>query len=245
MKKIMLAILFLWSVTAFAQRGFFLCPEIGIGIANTKAQHPPNTFGFPYGLTWQQPTKNVFTYNPSVLAGYQLEHWRITAGISFLKTGYKEDTTVGGGAGVSAFWFKETQYYYHLMIPIVFAYECHIGDHFSFTPGVGGAFTYNTSSVIRTDMYNLQWGDPYKNFKLTDDLFKSNYNRTGYWGIVQAQFGYKVNGRLNIVAGPEVQYMLTSILKDNSNSQINYAYTFKAGIIWNVKRPAKDTHDVF
>ena len=134
-------------------------------------------------------------------------------------------------------------YFYHIMVPVTAGYNFALGSHFYCNPAIGGEFVYNTSArIIRGNYYpTIETVEP--DHTLTNSEFNNNYKRTGFWGLARVQFGYKANDRLSIIAGPEVQTMFTSILKDNNNSQKSTNYTFSAGISWMLKnhKKAEDT----
>lgn len=166
------------------------------------------------------------------MVGYQSAHWGITSGISLLRTGFKEDSAIGGNPTPLSYFFKEYQYYYHFLVPLMVTYKFNVNNRFFLAPAVGGEFSYNTSSQIVThpfdDAHFPIW--PARNVTLSDSVFNSRYKRTNLWGTVQVEAGYKLNDRLNIVCGPEAQFMITPI----GGNQKNHAYTINAGITWNL-----------
>jgi hypothetical protein len=232
MKNFILTILCLCSVASYAQNGFFLQPEIGIGISNANVVYPRDYINYPWGISWNAPLKNIFTYNPQILIGYQFSHWSVVTGISFLKTGFIEDSAVAGSGGASFFSYKETEYFYHFIVPVSISYKFSIGRRFFIVPGIGASFLYTYSSVEKTNNYYSFSGSTYTDHTLTDNEFNNNYKHIGVVGTAQINFEYKLNERLNVVAGPEYQAMLSSMLTNTNNEQKNYAYTFNAGIAW-------------
>jgi Outer membrane protein beta-barrel domain len=236
MKKIFLLVLSLSAGATFAQNGFFVQPEAGAGISNTVVKYPYDYTRYPWGVTWNTPAKNVSTFDVQILAGYKFGHWTLTTGITFLKTGFRVDTVEAGIGGFAAIWYRQDQYAYHLSVPLKIAYQCNIGSHFFIAPGIGAGVSYNYSIEIKKTALSSAFENSSGTHTLTRTEFSNNDKRTSLWGTAQVQLGYKLNKRLNVIAGPEAQYMLTSILKDKNNNQKNHAYTFNAGVTWHLKK---------
>ena len=224
MKKTFLFALCFSAGTAFAQNGFFLQPEIGAGYTNAHANIPEARYPQEY-----YTTKSYFTYNFQLGAGYHFNNWTISSGAGFLRSGYVGHYV--SSIGVIQTDIKTTKYGYQVIVPITIAYQFNINKRFFITPGIGGAVSYNCSEK---EIIKSKYWDVAEHKSITGHSFDSMYHRISMWGIVQARVGYKINNRLNIIAGPEVQYMLTSILKDKNGYQRNYVYTFNAGIMWNL-----------
>ena len=242
MKNAILCFLCFASITSFAQNGFFLEPGLGLGTTNVKASNPPDEYPFQYGpAEWYSKPTSIFSYNPSLLIGYQHSHWSLSSGISFLKTGYADgmNYTVFGSTNAND---KLTEFYYHVMVPLIFSEQFNIGKRFFIRPGFGFALSYNTRAVEKFKQpgtYN--YPGPAKDQPLTDEEFDQAYFRVTGWEILRLQAGYKINDRLNLIAGPEYQFMLSSFIKDNDNYEINRAYTIKMGITWSLhnKKPVE------
>ena len=238
MKRVLLCCLCFVSISAFAQNGFFLEPGIGLGVTNVRTSSPPDPYPFQYGAVgWYNRTNVIFSYNPSLLIGYKHKGWTLTTGISFLKTGYKEDQLYFIDLGTNEPNDKITEFYYHIMVPLIFSEQFNIGKHFFIRPGFGFALSYNTTAIEKVEETGVYYyAGAGKNQPLTRDEFDKVYFRFIGWEILRLQAGYKVNDRLNIIAGPEYQFMLSSFLKDNDNYELNRAGTFKMGITWSLKR---------
>jgi len=239
MNKLFILMLTCGCITASAQDGFYLQPEFGLGKSVANIQHPYSIYFAAWGSGWTVPVKSVITFNPRVSAGYRYHNWNFTFGLSYTKSGFTEDSAWTSPGGAIGFTYKETMYYYHIMVPVTAGYTFPLGSHFFCNPAIGGEFAYNTSArIIRGNYYpTIETVEP--DHTLTSSEFNNNYKRTGFWGLARVQFGYKANDRLSIIAGPEVQTMFTSILKDNNNSQKSTNYTFSAGITWILKNHKK------
>ena len=234
MKNILLCGLCFASIASFGQNGFFLEPGLGLGVTDVKASNPPYEYPILYAAAgWPAKPKIIFSYDPSLFIGYQHAHWSLTTGISFLKTGYS-----AGEADD-----KMTESYYHVMVPLIFSEQFNIGKHFFIRPGFGFALSYNTTAVEKyKDPGTYNYPGPPNSQPLPENEFDKIYFRVTGWEILRVQMGYKVNDRLNIIAGPEYQFMLSSFIKDNDNYEINRAYTVKMGITWSLhhsKQPEK------
>ncbi len=239
MKATLLCILAFISTTCLAQNGFFLEPGIGLGFSNVKASGPPDEYPFSYGPTgWYTKTKSIFTYNPSLLIGYKHRGWSLTTGISYLRTGYTDDQMFFLTLGTNEPNDVMTEYYYHVIIPLIFSEQFKLDKHFFIKAGFGFALSYNTSAAEKfTETGIYYYGGAGIKQPLTKDEFDQTYFRVVGWEILRLHLGYKVNDQLSFVAGPEYQFMLSSFVKNNDNYLINRAYTFKLGATWSLKHP--------
>ncbi len=238
MKNLCLLFLTMFSVAGYGQTGLFVQPEIGAGISSAKIKSPTDIVTYPWGLTWQTPVKSIATYSPKLLIGYEYNHWRFTTGIAYSKTGFTVDTAIAGLAGFAGLYFKETQYFYHVLLPLYASYTLNLGPKFFCDPGIGGELSYNYASKIEKTNYNTLEAQSI-NRGLTNSEFNKYYNSVSCWGMAQVQFGYKASDRLSIIAGPEVEVMLASMLKDKNNNQKSTNYTFNAGIKWQCSKIKK------
>jgi len=237
MKASLLCLLLFTSCGCFAQNVFFAEPGIGLGLANVRASNPPDIYPLAYGTTgWGNHTKSVFSYNPSLLIGYKHSKWSLSLGVSYLRTGYIDDQMYFVSFGSNEPYNKMTEYYYHVIVPVIFSEQFKLGKHFFISPGFGFALSYNTSA---TEKYRGMYAFTSSPVPLTNDEFNQTYFRVVGWEILRVQMGYKLNDRLNIIAGPEYQFMLSSFIKDNDNYEINRAYTIKMGITWMLKKIKK------
>lgn len=236
MKKVLFVALCACGFTSFAQDGFFLQPEIGIGAANAHVRSP----SYGYNTYNSSEPKSFTTYTGQIGVGYQHNNWSINTGVGLLKSGYKWNYL--GGDFVTTY-VTESHIDYHISVPLTVAYQVNISKLFFITPAVGGAVSYNYAEryTYGEGVYRNQPQQVTSRLLQGSELAKQDHT-TSVWGILQVRAGYKLNDRLSIVAGPEGQFMTGSILKDNNNYQKNYAYTFNAGAIWHLgKGAAKGT----
>ena len=239
MKHTLLLTFFCYSLTVSAQSGVFIEPGIGLGATNVKASGRPDYYPFSYGTSkWMDHPYPVFSYNPSLLIGYKQTKWSLTTGICFLKTGYANDKVLLYTPGGTASNGKITEYYHHVVVPLIFSEQFKLGKHCFIRPGFGFALSYNTAAVekfreVNTPSYSsYRYPESNTKIRLTDNDFDRTYFRVVGWEILRLQMGYVINERLSFIAGPEYQFMLSSFIKDNHNYEINRALTLKMGISW-------------
>src|ERR1017187_7545274 len=91
MKKLILIACLFCGLNTSAQNGFFLQPEIGVGISNTNAKF--STMNIPGTYSW--PPTSIFTYDCQLGVGYNFSHWAISSGVYYLRSGYKWHYTGG------------------------------------------------------------------------------------------------------------------------------------------------------
>lgn len=229
MKKTLFVLFFLYAGSSLAQNGFFLQPLAGVGFTNAKENRPM------WGYKWSPPT-GYYTYNFLAAIGYQYDHWGVVSGFSSLRTGYMGSFYEPGSHwGQQPIRGKEIIIDYSCAIHLVAGYQINAGKHLFFTPGIGAAIAYNVSERQTFNYSNGASSNEQSKTLSGAELRKQN-NTFSPWGIVQLQFGYKINSRLSVTAMPQAQYMLTSILKDDKTYQNNYVYNFNAGIVWHFTR---------
>jgi hypothetical protein len=188
MKKIAILLLSFSSTTAFAQRGFFLQPEVGIGGANTREPYPAS-----WNVFYGNPGRagNVQSLAAQLLAGYSFDSWEIVSGIALLQSGYLRDDM-----GI------DEKYYTHILVPVIAAYRIRLGDRFFLVPGAGLDLSYNPGVKIvypyNGHRYSYTW---------TKDEFDEVHRQLSFWGTAQVVCGYKVSDRLSVIAGPTANYM--------------------------------------
>lgn len=231
MKRILFIALCACSATSFAQTGFFIQPEIGVGISNTNWQFfSPND---------NRGLKNMFSDKFGIKAGYQNEKWEFTAGIGYLNTGYQMESHGGFGPGVTQEYFSHawpvpniigtySMHDPHIVLPLEAGYKIHLNSKLVFMPSICITAMYNLPRHVVTKMY-LSDGD-----KESSQDFKTNCNEYGLLGTVQFNFEYTLTHKIALIAGPDAQYMLTSVMKKPAFSiyapQYDHAFLMNIGL---------------
>jgi hypothetical protein len=233
MKKTFVFIASFFSISCFAQDGFFLQPEVGTG---TACIHSGPVSRYP-GM-WEYPgaLSNIPAFNAGLSAGYKMHKIGLTAGVEYLTSGYSRDYIGGDLILVRG---RETEVYTHIAVPVTVSYKLAIGNRLFVLPGVGVAYSYNISSTI-TNAFDVGPFHETSRRKNTGSDFTEMYDRSSVWGVAYLKVGYAFNDKLSIIAGPAGQYMLGSIWKGYpaDYTQRNYTYTFNVGAIWNLKKEA-------
>jgi hypothetical protein len=240
MKHLFITILsFVCSSAAFSQDGFFLQPEIGVGMANTCWR----AFS-PAGLPGQE---SVLSYQGQLDLGYRSGKWQFISGLGYLRTGVtlKQgsvfDFTDGGGP---VFFYDNstflpylppmgvTVYNPHIILPIKVGYEiCRFSNKLSLNPVAGAEFFYN---MRRTIISKDNWLN--QNGVESLESFQSSCNRFSVAGLLQLNMEYKFSKRIDLTGGPSVHYMFTSML--NFRSEYDYAVLLNLGFRWNFRHKA-------
>ena len=246
MKKLLIALLLGSSLPSFAQNGFYLTPEAGVGYTNAQVT-PKRDYLNGYG---QNKTTGFVTYNARIGVGYQFNNWQLSSGVEFMRTGYSinfigDYWNVGYYGGPERVHMNETRVDRTIALLLKAGYQINMSKHLFITPVAGLAVAYNYSERINQQSNDLTFGGyDYKNdYLLEGAALHSNQNLLSLWGNAQLHVGYKVNNKLSIIAGPEVQYMLTSMTNGNLPSQRNYCYSFNAGITWHLGKHAQKAEE--
>jgi len=231
MKKIILAVFCFSGFVSSAQNGFYLQPQIGFGTSYVDAHD-----NLKLGTYENEGKGSVSVYNVELGVGYRLNQLEISSGIYFLRSGYYEHTLSGYMFVIDT---KTTQYYNSIALPLMAGYRFWLGKRFSITPGFGYEISYNYSddkTIDRDGVVTKQ--------TLTGAAFTSQYHKTSLWGILRLGLGYKLNTRMNIIAGGEFHDMLSSMLPGGYNPaayQYVHIFSLNAGITWRLGKysPAK------
>lgn len=231
MRKFLLVILCACGTPSFAQTGFFIQPELGIGISNTNWQYLS-----PGSNTGQ---KNIFSDEFVIKAGYQNDRWELTTGIGYLNTGYKINTYNGFVPGVLQeysvphawpvpdLYGKYSMHDPHIIMPFEVGYKIHLNSKLVFTPSVGVTAMYNLQRHIVTNV-------PLSSYKEPSQDFETYCNQYSLSGTAQFSFEYALTKKIVLVAGPSAQYMLTPEMKKTLFGfyapQYDYAFLMNIGL---------------
>jgi len=198
-----------------AQTGTFFQAEIGTGKCNDAFE---NTSAWYYA---DVATHRLAANSAAVAIGKRFHKWELSAGISYMTSGYTESYITGDFAPV---FVNESYHFSHIMVPVIVARELQLSKRFSFKPALGVAAAYDITDLTWTAKASVSSGQP-NTEKITSES-------TSLWGIAKATFGYRLNSRLAVIAGPEVHYMITSLSQKAYDGRLqNVACTFNAGIV--------------
>ncbi len=239
MRQFLVGLLCLGSVTSFAQNGFYLQPESGLGFTDAQLKTKFDNGKWTYGT---DKPKGFSTYSGRNGIGYQFNNWQFSTGIDFMRTGYSLnydryyywDLYIGNNEP-TLLHIKDTKVDYTIALPLKVGYQINCCKQFFVTPIAGIGIGYNYSERYRNDENDGLNVYTRNHLLQGPDLGKYD-NLLSLWGNAAVRLGYKVNSRLSVIAGPEVQYMLTSITNGDYPSQKNYCYSFNAGITWKLTK---------
>lgn len=241
MKKIFTTIVLLSAINSFAQNSFFVQLIGGVGTTGTTGNIKNNNLD----VIWSKQLGSFVTTDAALMVGYEHNGWSLATGISYLQTGYTEHYMYEEFYDVEV---KNTEHFYHVIVPLTLARKWRLNERFYFNPAIGGAISYNYSikeTGSENDMNNVYHS---YNTTLSTQLFDYNFQRTTFWCTLQAPFGYQLNKQLAITAGPDVEYMLTAMEKSggsysaNHQNMKNYALLFNAGLVWHFNKRTNDVH---
>ena len=227
MKKSIFLLFASFSTVAFAQNGLFLQPEVGYGIANVTPKTQISGNGFIYQV---DPAKNISSFSGGLLLGYRFNHLEWSTGATFLRSGYSESYTSGDFVLMHN---TSVENFYHFAIPLNVGYCVNLTKHLFIQPGIGVSASYNYA--VHEQTTESTGSSSYTTSRnLTNTEFNNLYNRFSIWGTAHVHVCYKFNSRINIIAGPETQFMTGSVKQSGNftSDQKNYVYTFNAGLTW-------------
>lgn len=224
MKKYLLLSFILSAITVntFAQKGLFLKPYIGAGIADWG--------GSPFGKTWAGGKRDIALTGGAEL-GLSSHRWHKSIGISILRIGTAGELTYFQ-PGTS---LKVTQDYkcrfHHILVPIKLGYEIHAG-RLSLMPELGLAPAYLLSSTIK--QVNRATGEVSK-----DELIFAGgrVRKFSLFGIAGINFAYHINDHISVTIAPSYYLMVSNnntlggSFLNYGGSDHQYALTANAGLL--------------
>lgn len=224
----------MFSLSAYAQNGFYLAPSAGAGIGNaTESLYAVGVDGYA-ASNHKSP---VFTNNLQFGVGYQYKNWRFQTGIHYFKSGYKIDNLVFGTdfdpnpnniSGSGSYEIRINQ----VGIPLQVGYAIPLSRKLSLVPYVGvlSSFTFSGNSKLN-EPGKLPSNNELPGAALND------YGRFTFWALAGAQLEYKLSDKVSIFGGPSVQYKLGST--SNNNQQNFYNLNFNLGLKYNFEKKGK------
>ena len=215
MKRAACLLLAFMAFRCAAQTGTFIQAEIGTGKCNDA---------FEISSAWYYSdfvTHRLAADKASIAIGKRFHKWELSAGISFLTSGYNESYITGDFAPV---FINETYHFSHIMVPVAISRELQLNKRFFFRPALGVAAAYDITDVKWTAEATVSSGQP--------NTEKATSESISLWSIAKATFGLRLNSRLAIIAGPEAHYMIASLSHTSYDGRLqNIACTFNAGIV--------------
>lgn len=222
MKKILLLILSLSSLTAFGQNGFFLQPLAGIGVGNIKTTHiPPGSFKYKFAPT----------YELQFGIGYQYKNLIVTGALGYKQSVYCAAITFTDGLGALLGTHDVRYGFNHISLPVTIGYRIKAGEHLWISPvaGVTATCNYSGRSIVSVSATGIPTMG-----KTDNSQFKTYYKPISTWATMRINMDIAVNSRMALTLAPSFDYMVTGINKYSSfnSKQHNYTIILNAGIKW-------------
>lgn len=222
----------LLSATLYAQNGLFIAPFAGAGAGSTHSNLYNQDAFFIYDV--QKPTLTS-TYTAGITVGYRLNKWELTTGVAYLQSGFAQRYDMGDFILEHV---KHTEHETHIVIPVVADRRFHLTGRSYLSAGIGAALYQNIGAKYKDDIsLDGVTNTATTRHTYTADEFNDRYHKTSLSGIGRVRYMYQLSPKLNIFAGPEFQYMLTSILKTTDyfdHYQHNYVVNMNLGVQLNL-----------
>ena len=220
MKKILLLLACFGSMTLYGQNGFSLEPQVGVGISNVKTSGPAD----PH---------SVSVFDGLLGVGYRYNHFVVSSGIGYLRTGYKVNITFTDALGNPISTVGAYTYFNHLVVPVSVGRELELSKQLSLVPTVGASVSYNMSARETTFDMN---GRAYMKHVPSEE-FDNSYKPLSVFAKLQIGVDYKLSTRMSMTLAPVVNYMLSNIAVQHSGAPVkevqnNYAFLLNAGVKW-------------
>ena len=228
-KAIFLSCLSLFKIAAFAQNGFFLQPVAGIGATNVShTDYTGHASSDDYAVNFEG----------GLLAGYQAGKWVFNSGLIYLRTGSKAEITLmdalGNPIGTSYLHYRLN----HLVLPLEVGRAFTLRKKLSLTPSIGVGVSYNISASDKDDI-------DHKVATIEAGSFNTYDGKFSCYGLVQAEFAWRINSTFDLTCAPTYNYMLTKMflpqLDPNVVYQHDYALLLNFGVKWHFAKKEKQT----
>ncbi len=225
MKQFFAMLVGMFASSLYAHDVFFIAPSVGIGMGSTHSN--VNSAFWVYN---DQKPSFVFTYGGGSDIGYRRGKWEFSTGIQYLVSGYSHKYD---GGDLITMHIMHREYEQHIVVPVMADRIFGINKKCFVSIGLGGAYLHNIivkeheEQTLEGTSVTSTSDNTYKG-----DMFDAKYSRTAFSGIVRARFMYMLSPRVNIFAGPQFQYMFTSLLKKSDYSdfyQNNYVANMHFG----------------
>lgn len=203
-----LLVLGLFSLSSFAQKGFYLAPSIGAGISNGGMRMTYSAVDMQT-LRDQYNFKNVFSYKVGMSIGYQCHHWRFQTGLQYLTRGFKLDDqpflplNIDPSNNILS---DLSINYKHIVIPLQIGYQLNLSRKLSLVPYLGLMVGYNTGGII-----SLNTEGKIARERMTKEIFDNVNHRLSLWTTVVFHVAYKVNNKISLFGGPSYQQIISNL----------------------------------
>lgn len=237
MKKL-LVIVCLAASTAYAQPGYFIKPYIGVGIGGSRT----NRFSVANNpLVLRESHKSILLCPAAgMMVGRHTRYWDLSVGLGYQESGYVQKFVTNEFVSLNVKYAERTR---HLVLPVVADRRLQLGNGCILTAGLGVVASYNFSITVKSKInreginsYQTERHSyPPSRFGNSRKIFTAN-------ALARVQLSWPLNKRTTLMAGPELQYMIPSMVRGSNGNiyQHNYTATINAGLYMAVGKTRKD-----
>lgn len=218
----LLLLIFIISTTTFAQKGLYIKPYIGAGIADLG--------GNPFGRTWANGERDI-AMTGGVELGFSPNKWHKSIGISILRIGSAGEIQYKQGNTLTLIQNYKVRFQ-HILMPLKLGYEFRV-NKLSLIPelGVAPAYTLSGTAKIKNLITNETSTESIANFE-------RDYRRFSLFGLADINFVYHFNKHISLSFVPSY-YLMVSNNTTYGGSFLNYvgsphqyALTANAGVVF-------------
>lgn len=216
----LLLLIFIITTNTFAQKGLYIKPYIGAGIADLG--------GNPFGKTWANGERDI-AMTGGIELGHSSKKWHKSIGISILRIGAAGEIQYKRNTMTTIQNFKIR--FLHILMPLKLGYEFRM-NKLSLTPELGVAPAYTLNATV--NISNLTTGEtntaPLANFE-------RDFRRFSLFGLAGINLMYHFNRHLSLSIAPSYSLMISNNSKGGeflnySGFAHQYALTANAGVIF-------------
>jgi len=214
MYKYLFPLFIMCSVSTFAQKGFFIKPNIGSGITSTR-------------MLTTTPRK-IHGTTAGIQLGYSFSRLRLGIGAAILNTGFclknlAFESGYNPQTGTATETFDYTTRFNDLLIPISVGFTIPTRGKLAIIPEVSFAPSF---TLRNTSKFEYQpSGD------ITRNTTTHIANRFTTFGIASVNLVYNITPHIGIFLSPTYYRSFNNVLKARPGFTM-YAITANAGVIW-------------
>lgn len=233
-----LTALILFSGNSYAQKAFYLRPDIGGGLGNLLVKAGASRYDVTSSIPVKQGGVNI---------GYSTGRWRFEVGLTYVESGYRiKDvqfdyyyyTYHWGGSGLHKDATGTFNYRFrHILLPVNVGYTLNRDKQLQIVPVLGLGISYNTGA-------KYWYITPQEKLPKVNDNYSQYYRTISPWISAHILLDYKVSSRLSINLDPQFNLMLLSLEKTGNLNEQHYTTTATVGICWwlNHRQKAAETN---
>lgn len=222
-KYLLVITLMTCTQNAYSQKGIYLKPYIGAGIASINNVISDGVV----------PMSPIVASTAGVDIGYRFGNFQLSLGLALLNSGHQlaDAFVINNANGQTSDSLSFQFIYHHILVPVTAGYNLRMSKRFSILPEIAIAPAYCTNQTIRTKSYFRNQTNRSKT-----DNFDNKYRHLSLMGITRVNIVCSLNSHTGLYLGLSYTQMLTNLQKGYDyllmmDIQRQYALTANVGVM--------------